>query len=581
MAAPNRRGLRAARRGAPDPVALDGAVWRQILGVLNEAVLVADLRHADAQLCYVNRAFTDITGYAADEALGKNCRYLQGGDRMQPEIATLRAAIAQRQAVRVVLRNYRKDGSLFWNDLQLSPVSGARGEAMFYVAIMRDVTKVTAISTERDRLAYHDGLTGAANRDGFHGGFGPYFQAAEAAAIVLAKLDVVRLHDINTAFGFDQGDALLLQVAARLRALRGALVGRLGADEFAVAMPVRAAAAAAEAVAALRDVLAPRFALPGASVDARFAIGYTVGKPGDDVRTLMHEASVALHESKSSHVHAVCRFDAVAEARLKARVRLTGELQRAMAHGEFRMQYQPKIDIGSGALAGAEALIRWDHPVFGMQAPARFVAAAEEAGLILELGAWVLETAADFACRLNRGRGTALRIAVNVSPIQFAHGDMPALLRRVAARSGMDPAWMTLELTEGTLEGGQDEIASVLHAIRAMGFGLAIDDFGTGYSSLRHLQAFPVTEIKLDRSFVAGLDANPFNRIVVESVIRLGRELQAAVTAEGVETRAEYDALAGLGCPFGQGFLFGPSLDADALLHLAHGRAIYGPAAGG
>jgi EAL domain-containing protein (putative c-di-GMP-specific phosphodiesterase class I) len=199
-----------------------------------------------------------------------------------------------------------------------------------------------------------------------------------------------------------------------------------------------------------------------------------------------------------------------------------------------------------------------------MQAPARFIAVAEETGLILELGRWGLGVVADFARRMNVGRARPLNFAVNVSRIQFAHADMPELLRTVVRETGVDPAWLTIELTESTLADDQDGIISALHEIRSMGFGLAIDDFGTGYSSLRYLQDFPVSEIKLDRGFISGLQENSFNRILVESVVKIGRALGASVTAEGIETQAEHDVLKVLGCPFGQGFLFAAPMDAEA-----------------
>ncbi len=539
-------------------------VTHHVLDALAEGVLIADLQSEDARLSYVNRAFTDITGYSFQEALGKNCRYLQGNDRLQPEVAIMRQAIESREAVHVVLRNYRKDGALFWNDLRLAPVFDNKGIATHYVGLMSDVTKLKDVSMELDRIAFHDGLSGVVNRDGFCRGLEQRLEAPNSTSQVVAKIDVVSFHEINSSFGYDVGDALLKEIATRLQTLPGALVGRTGSNEFVVAAPAATSETAESIMGELGRQLGPRFALPGATVGVRFAIGFTVSREGDGVAAAMREASVAMHASKSSYLHAICRFDSAMDVKLKARVRLTGELQQALANSEFVMQYQPKVDIDTGAVVGAEALMRWRHPVFGVQAPSRFIAAAEETGLILELGHWGLSAVADFARRLNVGRERPLNLAVNVSRIQFAHADMPALLRSVVRQSGVDPAWLTIELTESTLADNQKGIVSALRDIRSMGFGLAIDDFGTGYSSLRYLQDFPVSEIKLDRGFISGLQHSGFNRTVVESVVKIGREMGASVTAEGIETQAEHDILKTLGCPFGQGFLFGEPMDAEA-----------------
>jgi EAL domain-containing protein (putative c-di-GMP-specific phosphodiesterase class I) len=244
-------------------------------------------------------------------------------------------------------------------------------------------------------------------------------------------------------------------------------------------------------------------------------------------------------------------------------------MQQAIENGDFLLQYQPRVHLATGAIVGAEALIRWQHPVFGLQPPDRFLPAAEQTGLILDIGEWGLRRAARFAAALNRARSLPLPLSVNLSRVHFRRRDLPRTLQRIVIESGIDPSWLTLDLTESIFADPTAEMLDTLHRLRDLGFGISIDDFGTGASSIRHLGTFPLTEIKVDRSFVAGIDGNEYNRAVMESVLRIGAALDVAVTAEGIEARPERMKLVELGCPFGQGYLFSPPLDEDVFAELA------------
>lgn len=420
-----------------------------------------------------------------------------------------------------------------------------------------------------ERVAYHDQLTSVANRQSFHEQVDDLLRARYPDRVLIAKVDVSGFHEINTSFGYDLGDALLKQIAVRLRKLPNVLLGRVGADEFAVATDLGDADDGEAFVAGLRDALQPKFVLPGATLEVRFSIGFTIGRNGDGATTLCRQAGVAVHASKSSKLHETRRFDARMDSRIRNRVLLTHELQQAVVNGDFSLHYQPKVDLGSGVLVGAEALIRWCHPVFGSQLPDRFIGIAEETGLILDMGEWAMRSVARFACQINRGRSEPLSLAVNVSPVQFANREMVALVEDVLYESGADPSWLTLELTESLCAESSPEMISTLRRLRELGCGVSIDDFGTGYSSLRYLETFPLSEIKIDRSFVKDLHQGRFKRVVVEAVIKVGMQLQAVVTAEGLETIAEMTALRELGCPYGQGYLFGAAIPSDEFAALA------------
>ncbi len=531
-----------------------------------EGILVADIHSADARIVYVNSAFETITGYAREEAIGKNCRYLQGSDRLQPEIGVIRQALAAGAATQVRLRNYRKDGSLFWNDLRLVPIGGGEGAPTHYVGFIRDVTEAVAMAARLDEMTQRDRLTGCLNRDAF---VEQLSSRTASSRVLLVKLDIARFHEINGGYGYDVGDALLRVTAQRLATLKADLVARAGNDQFALAFTIDDQADATKILERLTRALAARFALPGADLSIRFAIGYVTGAPGADAMTLVRQARAALTDSKASPLRLPCEFAAERQAKARHRLQMTAELQRALAANEFVYHYQPQIELGSGEIIGAEALLRWRHPLFGLQQPSRFIGLAEETGLILDIGALGLRDVARFAVDINRTRTQPLSVSFNVSSIELTHRDIVSLVRRVIDETGADPAWLTLELTESLLAEDSPEMLSIFQRLRALGIGLSIDDFGTGYSSLRYLERFPLTEIKIDRGFVAGLADSAAKRVIVEAVIKLGAELGVRVIGEGVELQSERDMLAAMGCSHAQGNLFSPALPADAFSRIA------------
>jgi PAS domain S-box-containing protein/diguanylate cyclase (GGDEF)-like protein len=538
------------------------------IDILGDAVLVADVAKDGQPIIYVNRAFEEITGYSAAEARGKNCRYLQGGDRLQPEIEIIRSAIEQGQPVSVLLRNYRKDGQMFWNQLRLTPVSSRLGPAAHYIGIIRDVTAQIDAAAALQRSADLDQLTSIANRTQFRHRLENLIDRSSAAFLLLAKIDVARFYEINTHFGHQTGDALLVAIGERLTDL-STTVGRLGADEFALAVELGTADEAEAAVARIRAKLEANFVLPGAVLEARFSIGYALeARPQADALTLLQQAGVALHESRLTRLRMPRGYDQQADLRLRNRARLTRDLQQAVLDDGFVLYFQPKVMLETGRIIGAEALIRWQHPLFGLQRPDLFIPIAEETGLIVDIGTTALRKTMLLACEINAGRHEPLRFSVNVSFIQFLHRDMLRVMETLLEETGADPHWMTLELTESVFAEVTPELLSMFLRMRANGIGLAIDDFGTGYSSLRYLETFPLSEIKLDRSFVTDLRESRFKEIVVQAVVDVGRALNADVTAEGVETAAEVSSLRKLGCPQGQGYYFSRPLPVPEFLDL-------------
>ncbi len=527
---------------------------------LTEGVAIGKRSGASAPLFYVNRAFEQLTGYTCDEVIGKDCRYLQGNERDQPEIARIRAAIEAAEPVDATLRNYRKDGSPFWNSLSLRPVRV--DEELFYVGILRDVSALQQANTALDRIANLDGTTGCLNRQSFLLAAEERFSSHSSVTLLVVKLDVIDFHDLNTGYGFDVGDALLCETGRRLRELGAALVARMGANEFALVFDLPDETRAEATVALVSASLAADFVVAGANVSLRFAIGYAIGKPAGNAISLIRNAGTALQAAKSDPLAGPRRFEDADDEQARRRLRMTRELKVAVANDEFMYHFQPQVDLLTGEWLGAEALIRWNHPLFGTQLPVSFIETAERSGLLLELTERSLTTVAAFARQINADRREALRFAVNVSAAEFLRHDMAEMLERVLRKTTADPAWLTLEITESMFLGDTPGVMDAFQRLRLSGVGLSVDDFGTGYSNLRSLETFPVTEIKIDRTFVSELATRLSRRVIVQAIVDLGRALGLTVVAEGVETEAQRAMLAEMGCPVGQGYLFGRPVDA-------------------
>tara|TARA_R110002020_G_scaffold410770_4_gene620435 strand:- start:2652 stop:4409 length:1758 start_codon:yes stop_codon:yes gene_type:complete len=528
---------------------------------LSDGIAIGQRSGANSPLLYVNKSFERMTGYARHEVIGKDCRYLQGNERDQPEIARIRAAIEAAEPVDATLRNYRKDGSEFWNSLSLRPAWV--GDALLYVAILRDVSSIRQTHIALDRVANLDGLTGCLNRQSFLLTADERFATQAEALLLVVKLDVIDFHDLNTGYGFEVGDALLCETGRRLRDLGAALVARMGANEFALAFQLPDEQSADAIVSMVTALLAADFVVAGAHVSLRFAIGYAIGKPVGGTLSLIRNAGTAHWAAKSDPLGGPRRFRDSDEERARRRLRMTRELKSAVANNEFVYYFQPQVDLVTGEWLGAEALIRWNHPLFGSQLPGRFIETAERSGLLLELTERSLTTVSTFARRINAHRDMPLRFSVNVSAGEFLRHDMAELLDRILRQTGADPAWLTLEITESMFLSDTPGVMDAFERLRQIGVGLSVDDFGTGYSNLRSLERFPVTEIKIDRTFVSELATAPSKRVIVRAIIELGRALGLTVVAEGVETEAQRAMLSEMGCPVGQGYLFGVPTDEE------------------
>ena len=376
--------------------------------------------------------------------------------------------------------------------------------------------------------------------------------------------------------GHAAGDRLLVEVAVRVSGMlrAGDMLARLGGDEFAVLLGLLdTPESGADLAGRIVDALAQPFDIGGRSVVIGGSVGVALAPDdGGDPETLLHLADIAMYRAKADGRGGFRRFEAEMGERLRDRRNLELDLRHATVDGELELHYQPIVSCGNNVLVGFEALVRWNHPKRGRIAPSEFIPLAEECGLIVPLGMWVLETACREACTW----ALPLRLAVNMSPAQFCHPDLSQQVGAVLAATGLDPARLEIEVTEGFLIDDPDRALAILSEIKAMGVRISLDDFGTGYSSLSYLQRFPFDKIKIDRSFVQGLGESGQAEAIVRAVIAMAGSLNLTVTAEGVETEAQLAALQAQHCDQVQGFLTGrpvPQAALPTLIDSFSGRA--------
>ncbi|HYI47260.1 MAG TPA: EAL domain-containing protein [Allosphingosinicella sp.] len=420
-------------------------------------------------------------------------------------------------------------------------------------------------------LARLDPLTGLANRMTLHARLGLAMCSREPVAVFCLDLD--RFKSVNDTLGHPVGDALLRKVAERLLGVvrAGDVVARLGGDEFAVLMPGVTQPEKAEALAArMVDLVGRTYALEGHVLNVTCSIGVALAPAdGGDADVLLKNADLALYRAKSEGRDRFRFFEPVMDARMQERRSMEIGLRRALAFREFSLVYQPQLNLGSGEVVGFEALLRWQNPGGGLVSPAQFIPVAEESGLIVPIGEWVLRT----ACAEAAGWRKPVSIAVNLSPIQLRSLKLVGTVTAALAHTGLDPARLELEITESALLEDSDMVVGMLDSLRAIGVRVSMDDFGTGYSSLSNLQKFPFDKIKIDQSFVRDMLDNPQSRAIVRAVASIGTSLGMKTTAEGVETAAQLEAVRADGCSEVQGYLTGrPLAAADAVALLAHPR---------
>ena len=437
------------------------------------------------------------------------------------------------------------------------PVKAADGIPRYLISVINDLTERKHSEQRIEHMALHDALTDLPNRAAFNDCIISTIALAAGSreSFALLCMDLDRFKAVNDVFGHAIGDALLREVARRLSAAcQGTFFARLGGDEFAVITPAGVQPAAAEALAErLTAALDSDIEINGNMLRVGLTIGIGIyPQNGIDAPTLVANTDAALFRAKTEMRGSIRFFEVSMDKQLREKRALQQDLRSAISRDELALHYQPQAHI-DGDITGFEALMRWHHPRHGLVPPSTFIPLAEESGVIVELGEWILRT----ACREAASWPRPLRIAVNLSPVQFQYGDLPRLVHEVLLESGLAPSRLELEITEGVLIGDFTRAVAILRRLKGLGVRIAMDDFGTGYSSLSYLQSFPFDKIKIDQTFVANLGHSQQAATIIRAVIALGRGLNLPVVAEGVETEEQLRFLASEHCNEIQGFFVG------------------------
>jgi diguanylate cyclase (GGDEF)-like protein/PAS domain S-box-containing protein len=510
----------------------------------------------------VNPAFCAMSGYGADEMLGQSMRLLQSG-RQEPEFyRQMWRQICNNGYWQGEIWNRRKSGEIYPALLTISSVRFENGKIANYVGSTTDLSRIKTSELKLDHLAHHDPLTNLPNRrlldQRLERAIARARQCNHKGAVLFIDIDGFKT--VNDSLGHTAGDELLIQVAERLRgSLRGSdTLARFGGDEFVVLLEELPSAAVAPTVERMLCGFSEPFHLSqGQEVFVRASAGISLF-PDDSANAgeLIQYADAALHHAKVNGKATYCFYSTELTLVANTRLAVEARMRRALAREEFVLHYQPVVSMADGHIVGVEALIRWNDPKRGLLPPGEFVPIAEETGLIIPVGDWVLRTACR-QLRSWRSQGIHLDyVAVNISACQLRHPDFIDGISELLAETELAGHELELEITESTLLGHDSETIGKLESLKALGIRLAVDDFGTGYSSLSYLKRLPIDKLKIDRSFVVDIPSDTAGMEITAAIIGLGRGLDLEVVAEGVESVGQRDFLLTRGCTSGQGYLF-------------------------
>jgi len=515
----------------------------------------------------INKGFSGITGYTAEEAVGQTPRLLSSGKHGADFYAAMWECVSRSGQWHGEIWNRRKNGTVYPQQLNISTVKDPQGLLTHYVGTFSDITSTKAAEEQIESLAFTDLLTGLPNRRRLIIQLQQAMIAREREKhqCALLMVDLDNFKNLNDAIGHAQGDEVLQRVAKRLSAATrdGDTVARLGGDEFVVLLdhlnqdPQLALRQAQTVANKMLEALNKPYQLAGSTISCTASIGITFfGEQYEDTLEPLKRAELALYQAKSGGRNMLRFFDPQMQAVVDARVKLEAALQEAIQNQQFTLYYQAQVSDSEG-IVGVEALVRWFDPKRGMVSPAEFIPLAEETGLILPIGAWVLETACQqLAAWADQPAMAHLSIAVNVSARQFRESNFVSQTLATLQRTRANPQRLKLELTESVLIADAEDVIVKMNALKAIGIGFAIDDFGTGYSSLSYLKRLPLERLKIDQGFVRNILMDPDDAAISRAVIAMATSMGLGVIAEGVETEAQRDFLASLGCHNYQGYLF-------------------------
>ncbi|OOZ30265.1 bifunctional diguanylate cyclase/phosphodiesterase [Solemya velum gill symbiont] len=533
------------------------------------------------RILQVNHAFIKMSGYSEAEILGRTPRMFKSGRHDGVFYKEMWETISQNGHWHGEIWDKRKNGDIFPKWLSITAVANSDGKVTHYVGVHTDITERKNAEQKIESLAFFDQLTGLPNRtlllDRLKQLIAVSMRNSQYSAMLMIDLD--HFKNLNDTLGHDKGDIFLAQVARRLEDCTRAIdtVARLGGDEFIIILPElspdkkRAADPAEKVTEKILEALNQDYKLDGNSHHSSASIGVCLfGTESITTEDLMKQADLAMYKSKSAGRNAISFYDPEMQSSVLKRTALEKDLRNAIEQQQFTLQYQPQVDI-NGRITGAEALLRWLCPGRGAVSPRKFIPLAEETRLIIPVGEWVLETAcAQLAVWAKRADMSHLKIAINVSPIQFAKADFVEQVLSTVKNTGIKPDRLKLELTESHLLHNIEDIISKMQVLGDAGISFSLDDFGTGYSSLSYLKRLPLWQLKIDKSFVRDILTEPNDAEIAKTIVALANSLGLEVIAEGVETDSQQASLAKLGCYHYQGYLLSRSLpikEFDAWCH--------------
>ncbi|WP_020410026.1 EAL domain-containing protein [Hahella ganghwensis] len=536
------------------------------------AVVITDYNQKDNPIVYVNPAFERITGYTKEEVLGTNCRFLQKDDRNQIGIASIKRAVSSGEPGSALLRNYHKDGTLFWNELQVAPVKDAAGKINHFVGVLNDVTETKRYQEQLEYKSNYDEVTGLPNRnllmDRIQRAIAS--SARHKTSFALAVIDLDNFKLVNDTLGHDVGDRLLKNIVSIFKSCVRDVdtLARMGGDEFVLLLNEECHL---DTITNILQRILLRVAQPQLLDGKEHVITTSIGfcmypADGQDATALLKNADTAMYQAKHRGKNRICSFTKDMNTSIQKRMSLERYLRQGIEQDELQLYYQPQLNPASRRTAGLEALVRWRRNE-KIISPLDFIPIAEETGLILQIDAWVIRQACLQAISWRKQNLPPVTISINLSSRQFQDVNCVPLIRRVIEETEMDTRLLKIEITESMVMADVEQAIKTMRQIKDMGIRLSMDDFGTGYSSLGYLKRFPFDQIKIDKSFVDQITTNPQSAAIVRAIVALSKTLGMQIVAEGVETLEQYNFLVRTGCDLIQGYFYSPPLPVDACKH--------------
>ncbi|MES2355513.1 MAG: EAL domain-containing protein [Pseudomonadota bacterium] len=551
---------------------------RALHGSVN-GVVITRCCGADNLIEYVNPAFEKITGYRQEEIIGTDPRFMRASDLDLDQRKKIRQALCERRSIQVVMRNQRKNGELFWIELKIATVTDPEeGEVTHFMGVISDITTAKSYETQLEYLANHDPLTGLVNRNllrdrlelAIHQG------RRQKSLVAVAFIDLDNFKFINDTFGHEKGDIFLKHVAHRLQGCirESDTAARVGGDEFVLILTNQPNLThIADLIERVRQSIAEATQTMNCEFSSSASICVSIyPDDGENAELLLREADIAMYHAKSLGRNNYKFYSSDLNTTVRRRLLLEMSLRRAIEQKEIFAVFQPKVDIKTGKIVGAEALMRWNHPLQGIILPHDFVPIAEETGLIIPLGDWMLLQACSVLKHLHALGHLDFSISVNLSIRQFIQTDFVDQIADMLTKADLTPSALELEVTESLLMDDPTRAIGALSQLKALGVRLSIDDFGTGYSSLSHLQKFPVDYIKIDQSFMRDVSQGSPDAIITKAILSLGHSLNLKVIAEGVETKEQLAFLNHHECDQVQGYYFSEPISMGMLQALVESK---------